>query len=84
MKKIRLFWPKPVQNKLFSYQSKHFTKKETLRFLTNWILEVEKTLLNPVVAKTYTEKYGDYKAFLELLSAGLRFTMNVMMMRLSL
>ena len=61
MNKTRVIWPKPVQNKIFSYHSKHFTIEETRRFLANWILEAEKNLLNPIISKTYTEEYGEYK-----------------------
>ena len=51
----------PVRNKLFSYKSQHFTVEETRSFLTKWILGVEEMLLNPVISRTYTEEYGDYK-----------------------
>ncbi len=27
----------------------------------NWISEIEKLLLNPVISRTYTEEYGEYK-----------------------
>lgn len=61
MNKVRVLWPKPVQDKLFSYESTHFTKAVTRRYLTNLVLQTENLLLNPVLSKTYTEEYGFYQ-----------------------
>ncbi len=61
MSEVRVLWPKPVQDKLFSFESRNFTKEVTLRYLTNLILQVENILLNPVLSKTYTEEYGIYQ-----------------------
>ncbi len=61
MSKVRVLWPKHVQDKILSYQSKHFTDEETHQYIISWILQVDNLLLNPVLSKTYTEEYGTYK-----------------------
>ncbi|MBS4030903.1 MAG: type II toxin-antitoxin system RelE/ParE family toxin [Clostridiales bacterium] len=61
MNQIRVLWPKPVQDKLFSYESRHFTKEVTQRYLTGLVLQFENILLNHILSKTYTEEYGVYQ-----------------------
>ena len=60
MSKVRVLWPKHVQDKILSYQSEHFTDEETHQFIISWILQVDNLLLNPVLSKTYTEEYGTH------------------------
>lgn len=61
MNKNFVIWPKPIQEKIFSYESKHFTESETRAYLINLISDVEKVVLNPVISKTYTEEFGEFK-----------------------
>lgn len=33
MNKIRVLWPKPAQDKLFSFEGRHFSKEVTQKYL---------------------------------------------------
>jgi len=61
MRKNSVIWPVPIRNKLLSFQSPHFTPEETFDFITPFILETDEVLLNPILSKSYTEEFGEYK-----------------------
>lgn len=61
MDKNKVVWPDPVRNKLLSFRSAHFTPQETFDFIVQLILETEDLLLNPILSKTYTEEFGEYR-----------------------
>lgn len=79
MNKVSVIWPKPVQDKLFSYESRHFTKEVTMRYLTSLVLQVDNILLNPVLSKTYTEQYGVYQGVSRIVVNKFKVYYDVMM-----
>ncbi len=58
--KRKIVWPAAVYEKLFSFRSSHFTPEETQDFLIMLVLEIEHSLTNPLISKTYTEELGRY------------------------
>jgi hypothetical protein len=64
MNKNRVIWPELIRNKLLSFRSPHFTSQITFDFIVQLIMESEDLLLNPILSKTYTEEFGDYKGFI--------------------
>ncbi|MNR54231.1 hypothetical protein D3C85_1743800 [compost metagenome] len=50
-----------VRNKLLQFRSERFTPEETFDHITQFILESESVLANPILGKSYTEISGDYK-----------------------
>ena len=57
----RIIWPSPIRLKLLTFKSPHFTPDETLDFISQFILETEGVLSNPMVSRHYTEEYGEFK-----------------------
>ncbi|ENH96085.1 hypothetical protein J416_12809 [Gracilibacillus halophilus YIM-C55.5] len=50
-----------VKEKLTLFRSERFTPKETLDFISQFIIETEDLLKNRIIGKTYTEEVGKYK-----------------------
>lgn len=57
----RIIWPTPIRLKLLTFKSHHFLPDETLDFISQFILETEDVLSNPIVGRHYTEEYGEFK-----------------------
>jgi mRNA-degrading endonuclease RelE of RelBE toxin-antitoxin system len=57
----RIIWPTPIRLKLLTFKSHHFLPDETLDFISQFILETEVVLSNPIVGRHYTEEYGEFK-----------------------
>ncbi len=56
-----IIWTPIVKEKIVKYKSERFTPAETLNYISQVISETEHLLENPIVSKTYTEEYGEYK-----------------------
>lgn len=61
MKPDHVEWPGPVNKKLRSFYSDHFTAEESYDFITQLTFEVEDILLNNVISKRYAEEYGEFR-----------------------
>jgi hypothetical protein len=55
-----LVWSPAVRNKLARFRSDRFSLEETFDFISQFILETEAVLSNPVLSKAYTEEGGTY------------------------
>lgn len=56
-----IIWAPTVRTKLIQFRSERFTPEETYDFISQVVLEVEDYLKNPVVGKSYTEEFGEYR-----------------------
>jgi len=61
MNERKVIWPEPILGKLHSFSSEHYTAEESYDHIVQFILETEDLLLNPVIGKTYTEEFGEFK-----------------------
>lgn len=55
-----VLWPPAVRYKLSQFRSERFTPEETYDFISQFILETEVILTNPIIGKAYTEESGIY------------------------
>ncbi|WP_438444207.1 hypothetical protein [Gorillibacterium sp. sgz5001074] len=55
-----VLWPPAVRYKLSQFRSERFSPEETYDFLSQFILEAEAVLANPMIAQSYTEESGTY------------------------
>jgi hypothetical protein len=62
-----VIWLPRVRRKLVQFRSEHFTREETLDFISQLILETEDFLSNPVLSRTYLEEIGQYKGLSRVL-----------------
>jgi hypothetical protein len=58
MNSRKVVWLSLVRDKLVQYRSKRFTPEETFDFISQFVLETEDLLKNPVLGKVYTEEFG--------------------------
>jgi hypothetical protein len=56
-----LVWSPAVRNKLARFRSDRFSPEETFDFISQFVLETEAVLSNPVLSKAYTEEDGTYE-----------------------
>ncbi|WP_417898753.1 type II toxin-antitoxin system RelE/ParE family toxin [Bacillus haimaensis] len=56
-----VIWSPAVKEKLTQFRSDRFTPEETFDFISQFILETEELLNNPIIGKSYTEEIGKYK-----------------------
>lgn len=56
-----IIWLPNVKEKLVQYRSARFSAEETLDFISQIILETEDLLRNPVIGRSYTEEFGEFK-----------------------
>lgn len=55
-----LVWLPAVRNKLVQFRSERFSPEETFEFISQFVLETEAVLSNPLLGKAYTEEGGTY------------------------
>lgn len=55
-----LVWLPQVKRKLVQFRSERFSAEETLDFISQFILETQSLLENPVLSKAYTEETGEF------------------------
>lgn len=56
-----VIWTPAVREKLIEFRSSRYTPEETLDFISQFVLETEDLLKNPLIGKAYTEEFGKYK-----------------------
>lgn len=55
-----VLWSPAVRYKLSQFRSERFSPEETYDFISQFILETEAVLANPIIGKAYTEESGTY------------------------
>lgn len=56
-----VIWTPAVRKKLVEFRSSRYTPEETMDFISQFVLETEGLLNNPLIGKAYTEEFGKYK-----------------------
>ena len=55
-----VLWSPAVRYKLSQFRSERFSLEETYDFISQFILETEAVLTNPILGRAYTEEDGTY------------------------
>ncbi|WP_110931035.1 hypothetical protein [Paenibacillus bouchesdurhonensis] len=55
-----VLWSPAVRNKLSQFRNERYSPEETFDFISQFILETEAILSNPILSKAYTEQGGTY------------------------
>jgi mRNA-degrading endonuclease RelE of RelBE toxin-antitoxin system len=66
MNTCSVIWLPSVRTNLIQFRSERFTSDETFDFISQFVLEVEDYLMNPVFGKAYTEEFGDYRGMIRI------------------